>query len=91
MTDRKRGIEIRRNGEVWDPGLLTGKKKHTRHLMICRRGRGFPSDVCINKQEEGEMEKLTMILFGKRRESVCERERKRGRKKEERNGLVDTM
>lgn len=42
MTDRKRGIEIRRNGEVWDPGLLTGKKKHTRHLMRCRRGGGSP-------------------------------------------------
>lgn len=69
MTDRKRGIEIRRNGEVWDPGLLTGKKKHTRHLMRCRRRRGLPGDVCINKQEEGragEVEKLTMILFGSR-------------------------
>lgn len=63
MTDRKRGIEIRRNGVVWERRLLTGREEHTR-LMRCR-GWGQSGDVCINKQAGwAGRGRLTMILSG---------------------------
>lgn len=42
---------------------MTGRKKHWA-LNEMQEGRGLPCDVCINKQEEGVTEKLTMIPFG---------------------------